>query len=172
MRSLMSLDSRDLTSLECTWCGRTPPPAVFGFKAVRDGQIVGMLAAAPASSLGGLYPDDSTVIVQAWVRREDLGEQIGTQLMHRMAAAQTHRRVRALVAPGTYGVPDCQHLPAAFLDGLGFLETVPGAQWRLDLRTTVRVPDVVQAVTDAVARVLRPGRPAAANRSRWNQNGV
>ena len=169
MRSLMSLDSQDLTSLGCTWCGRTPPPAVFGFKAVRDGEVVGMLAAAPASVLRGLYPDGSTVIVQAWVRREDLGEQIGTQLMHRLAAAQTHRGVRMLVAPGTHGVPDCQHLPAAFLDGIGFLETVPGAQWRLDLRTTARVPEVIQAVADAVTRVLRPQRAAPANRGRWDR---
>lgn len=170
MRSLMSLDSHDLTSLECTWCGRTPPPAVFGFKAVREGRIVGMLAAAPASSLGGPYPDGSTVIVQAWVCREDLGEQIGTQLIHRMAAAQTHRKVRALIAPGTYGVPDCRHLPAVFLDGLGFLETVPGSQWRLDLNSTITVPDAVRAVTDAVTRLLRPGRPAAANRTHRTQS--
>ncbi|MFT3876445.1 MAG: hypothetical protein QM708_08500 [Propioniciclava sp.] len=168
MRSIMSLDSQDLTALACPWCGRTPPPAVFGLKTVREGEVVGMIAAAPASALNGPYLEGSTVIVQAWVRRPEVGEQIGTQLMHRLAATQTHRGVRALIAPGTYGVPNCQHLPAAFLDGLGFLETVPGAQWRMDLRSTIRVPDAVQAVADAVSRILRPGRPAAANRSRWN----
>lgn len=164
MRSLVALDSVDLRSLACPWCGRVPQGATFGWKAVRDGVVVGVLAAAPASELGGPYPTGSVVVVQAWVRREDVRELIGTQLVHRAAAALTSRRVRSIVVPGTYGVPDCRHLPGAFLDKLGFVESIAGRQWRMDLRRTVVVPDVVRTVATGLGRLVRPGRPAPAGR--------
>lgn len=163
MRSLVPLDSRDLRHLACPWCGRTPPRATLGFKAVRDGVVVGMLAAAPASD-GGMDPVDSVVVVQMWVRRQDVGELIGTQLVHRLAAVARDRRVRCVVAPGTRGVPDCGHLPADFLAGLGFTEAVAGTRWRLDLRRTVPVAGLVRAARDAVGRFVRNPRPAPANR--------
>ncbi|WP_282006139.1 hypothetical protein [Propioniciclava sinopodophylli] len=165
MRSLVALDSVDLRTLACPWCGRVPQGATFGWKAVRDGAVVGVLAAAPASELGGPYPQGAVVVVQAWVRREDVRELIGTQLVHRAAAALTTRGVSCLVAPGTFGVPDCRHLPGAFLDKLGFTESVAGRQWRIDLRRTLRVPEAVRGVADLVGRLVRPARPAPANRS-------
>lgn len=166
MRSLVALDSLDLRSLACPWCGRVLQGASFGWKAVRDGEVVGVLALAAASELGGPYRQGSVVVVQAWVRREDVRELIGTQLVHRAAAASTARRLRSIVAPGTYGVPDCRHLPGAFLDKLGFVESVAGRQWRLDLRRTVTVPDAVRSVASGFARLLRPGRAAPAGRVR------
>lgn len=164
MRSLVALDSVDLRELACPWCGRTPQGATFGWKAVRDGQVVGVLAAAPASDLGGPYPQGSVVVVQAWVRREDVRELIGTQLVHRASAVLVQRKVRSLIAPGTFGVPDCRHLPGVFLGKLGFTESVAGRQWRLDLRRTVVVPDAVRSAVSGFARLLRPGRPAPAGR--------
>lgn len=165
MRSLVPLDSHDLATLACPWCGRTPQGATFGLKAVRDGQVVGLLAGAAASELGGFYSHGSVVVTQLWVRREDLGELIGTQLIHRLAARAVARKVRSVVAHGTRGVPDCRHLPAEWLEGRGFVECVAGTQWRLDLRRTIRVPEVVRGVMDAAARVVRPERPAPAGRA-------
>lgn len=169
MRSLMALDSHDLHALACPWCGRTPQGATGGFKAVRDGQVVGVLAFASADELGGMYPTGSVVIVQVWIRREDVRELIGTQLVHRAAAVLTTRRVRCIVAPGTFGTPDCRHLPGAFLDKLGFVESIAGRQWRLDLRRTVLAPDALRSVVAGFARLLRPGRPAPAGRAGRNR---
>lgn len=166
MRSLVPLDSRDLSVLACPWCGRTPRGATFGLKAMRDGQVVGALAAAAASDLGGFYPPGSVVVVQWWVRREDLGELIGTQLGQRLAAQAHARRVRSIVAHGTRGVPDCRHLPADFLESRGFVECAAGAQWRFDLRRTLRIPEAVKCLVDAAVRVVRPERPAPAGRQR------
>ncbi|MFP5415593.1 MAG: hypothetical protein ACLGHZ_01740 [Actinomycetes bacterium] len=164
MRSLVPLDSSDLQDLACPWCGRTPQRATLGFKAVRGAHVVGLLAAAPASELGGFHPNGSVVVVQAWVRQEDLGELIGSQLVHRLAAVLDDRHVRCIVAPGTYGVPDCRHLPGAFLDRLGFVEFVAGSQWRLDLHRTVRVPEAVRTAGELFGRLVRPGRPVRVNR--------
>jgi hypothetical protein len=163
MRSLVALDSHDLRALACPWCGRTPQGASGGFKAVRDGRVVGVVAFAPGSELGGMYPAQSVVVLQLWVRREDLGELIGTQLVQRLAAAAP-ARTRCVVAGGTHGAGDCRHLPAAWLERQGFVEAVTGAQWKLDLRRTVRVPDAVRGVADTIGRLVRPARPAAANR--------
>lgn len=165
MRSLVPLDSRDLATRACPWCRRTPQGATFGLKAVRDGQVVGLLAAAAASELGGFYPNGSVVITQLWVRREDLGELIGTQLVQRLAARAVARKVRSVVAHGTRGVPDCRHLPADWLEGRGFVECVTGTQWRLDLRRTIRVPEAVRGMVDAAVRAVRPERPAPAGRA-------
>lgn len=165
MRSLVALDSVDLRTLACPWCGRVPQGATFGWKAVRDGEVVGVLAAAPASALGGPYPQGSVVVVQAWVRRQDVRELIGTQLVHRAAAALTSRRVRCIVAPGTFGVPDCRHLPGPFLAKLGFAESIAGRQWRMDLRRTVRVTSLVRGLADAATRLVRPARPEPAGRA-------
>lgn len=164
MRSLMALDSVDLRAQACPWCGRVPQRATFGWKAVRDGEVVGLLALTPASELGGPYPPGSVVVVQAWVRRQDVRELIGSQLVHRAAAAGTTRRVRSIVAPGTNGVPDCRHLPGAFLDKVGFVESIAGRQWRLDLRRTLPVGAGLRSVLDAVGRLVRPLRPSPAGR--------
>lgn len=163
MRSLMALDSRDLRELACPWCGRTPRAATGGFKAVRDGRVVGVLAFASASELGGMHPTGSAVILQLWVRREDLGELIGTQLVQRLADSAP-RRVRCLVVAGTHGAGHCFRLPSTWLERLGFVESVAGAQWKLDLRRTVRVPEAVRGVADALGRLARPARPAPAGR--------
>lgn len=164
MRSLVALDSHDLRALACPWCGRTPRGATHGLKAVRDGEVVGVLAAAPASELGGMYPSNSVVVLQLWVRREDLGELIGTQLVQRLAATAPPR-VRCIVASGTHRAGDCRHLPSTWLESLGFVESVAGVQWRLDLRRTLRIPDAARGLADAVSRLVRPARPAAANRT-------
>ncbi|WP_342372639.1 hypothetical protein PCC79_00125 [Propioniciclava soli] len=162
MRSLVRLDSVDLRALACPWCGRTPRGALFGWKAVRDGAVVGAVACAPASQVGDVHPPGSVVIVQMWVRQPDLGELIGTQLIQRLAAAEGARRVRRIIAPGTLGTPDCAHLPGVWLEGRGFVECVRGKQWKLDLRSTVRVQDAVRGVVDAFVRATRAERPASA----------
>lgn len=167
MRSLVALDTSDLRQLSCPWCGRTPPRATHGFKVVRAGTVIGMVAAAPGTDLGDPYPSGAVVITQAWVRREDLGEGVGSQLLHRLARQliqQRRRGVRYLVAPGTRGELDCRHLPGAFLDGLGFEECVAGAQWRLDLRRTVPLPDALRGVGVALGTWVRQLRPASAVR--------
>lgn len=163
MRSLVPLDSHDLRELACPWCGRTPQRATFGLKAVRGSAVVGLVAAAPASELGGFYPPGSVVVVQMWVRPEDLGELIGTQLVQRLAATVAPRRGRCLVAGGTRGASDCRHLPAAWLEGLGFVESVRGVQWRLDLRGAIRAPEALKGLADAVGRLARPARPVRAH---------
>ena len=165
MRSLVALDSHDLRALACPWCGRTPQGASGGFKAVRDGRVVGVVAFAPGSELGGMYPAQSVVVLQLWVRREDLGELIGTQLVQQLAARAVARKVRSVVAHGTRGVPDCRHLPADWLEARGFVECVTGTQWRLDLRRTIRVPEAVRGMVDAAVRAVRPERPAPAGRA-------
>ncbi len=165
MRQLLGLDGHDLTGLPCPWCGRTPQPATSGLKAVRDGAVVGMVGWAAAGSLGGLYPTGSVVVTQLWVRREDLGELIGSQLVQRAAGVVSGRRgVRCLVAPGTLGVPDCHHLPADWLEARGFAESVRGSQWRLDLGGAIRLPDALRWTAEAAVRLVRPERPAPANR--------
>lgn len=169
MRNLLPLTGTDLSSLTCPWCGRAPSTATIGLKVMRGGTVIGLVAAAPASELGGLYPSGAVVTTQAWVRPEDLGEGVGSQMIHRLARQLTQREnrgVRCLVAPGTRGEPDCRHLPGAFLDGLGFEEYVTGAQWRLDLRRTIPVPDAVRAVGDTVGAWVRHARPSPASRGR------
>lgn len=163
MRSLVALDSHDLRELACPWCGRTPRGASGGFKAVREGRVVGALAFAPGADLGGMYPANSIVVLQLWVRREDLGELIGTQLVQRLAAAAP-QRTRCVIAAGTHRAGDCCRLPAAWLEGRGFVEAVVGAQWKLDLRRTVPVTGVVRGALDAVGRLVRPPRPSPAGR--------
>lgn len=163
MRSLQALDGHDLRTLACPWCGRTPGEATFGLKAVRDGEAVGLLALREADE-GGVDRAGSVLVCQLWVHPEHAGELVGTQLVHRAVAHLDERHVRTLVAPGTHGVPDCAHAPGAFWERLGFVEAVAGRRWRLDLRRTVRVPDLVRGVRDAVARAVNPGRPATAGR--------
>ena len=163
MRSLVPLDSRDLATRACPWCGRTPRGASGGFKAVREGRVVGALAFAAGADLGGMYPANSIVVLQLWVRREDLGELIGTQLVQRLAAAAP-QRTRCVIAAGTHRAGDCCRLPAAWLEGRGFVEAVVGAQWKLDLRRTVPVTGVVRGALDAVGRLVRPPRPSPAGR--------
>ena len=162
MRSLVRLDSVDLRALACPWCGRTPRGALFGWKAVRDGAVVGAVACAPASQVGDVHPPGSVVIVQMWVRSEDVGELIGTQLIQRLAAMCDPRRVRTLVAHGTLGAPDCRHLPGEWLESRGFVECVRGKQWKLDLGRTLRVPAAVREAVQAIVRAVRPGRPVSA----------
>lgn len=163
MRSLQPLDGHDLREAVCPWCGRTPRAAAFGLKAVRDGVVVGLIALAPAAA-DGVDRADSVLVCQMWVHPDHVGELVGTQLVQRAVAHLGERRVRFLVAGGTHGVPDCTHLPGAFWQRLGFVEAVTGRRWRLDLRRTVCVPDLVRGVRDAVARAVNPGRPAPAGR--------
>lgn len=165
MRLLNALDSTDFATLTCPWCGRAAPRSSFGFKVVRDGAVVGLAACSPADQLGGLYPMSSVVITQLWVRSDDVSELVGSQLVHRVAAAVGSRRVRYVVSGGTHGVPDCRHLPAGFLEALGFIESVPGVQWRLDLRRTAKVARAVRSASALVGRLLEGRRPAPAGRA-------
>ncbi len=164
MRSIVSLDSVDLAGLTCPWCGRGVPRSAFGFKVTRGGEVVGLAACTPSEELGGLYPSSSVVIDQLWVRPPDVGELVGSQLVQRVAAVVGTRRRRYVVAGGTHGVPDCRHLPADFLAALGFVESVPGVQWRLDLRRTARVAQAVRSASGLVSRLLEGRRAAPAGR--------
>lgn len=163
MRTLVPLDSRDLSSLACAWCGQPPSDATGGFKALRDGEVVGMIAVAPAPADGAHAPQ-TCVVRQLWVLPGHTTELIGTQLVQRELRDVTDRGIRFLVAPGTHGVPDCRHLPGAWLTKLGFVESVRGAQWRLDLRRTVRVRAAVRTAAETLARVVRLQKAAPANR--------
>lgn len=169
MRALIALDSHDLTSLACPVCGRHVPRSAFGIKVVRDGHVVGLAACSPADQLGGLYPVSSMVITQLWVGPADVRELIGSQLVHRLAAISLRGRVRYLVCGGTHGEPDCRHLPAGFLDAVGFTESVPGVQWRLDLRRTTPIHQVVASASALVDRLWDRRRPAPAGRSTRDQ---
>lgn len=163
MRSIRQAEPGDLRTRACPVCGAVPRWATLGFTVARDGEVVGFLALAPSDALGVL-PRGSMVVEQLWVRPEDVGEQVGTQLVQRAAAVLHARRVRCLVATGTRGVADCRHLPGAWLERVGFVEQVRGAQWRLDLRRAVPVPDAVRAAWAGVGRLVRPVRPAPASR--------
>lgn len=165
MRSLVALDSTDLATLACPSCGRRAPRSEFGVKVVRDGVEIGAVTCSSSDRLGGLYPVSSVVITQLWVRPDDVGELVGSQLVQRVAALVAERRVRYLVAGGTHGVPDCRHLPSGFLTALGFTETVPGVQWRLDLRRTARVSRAVRSASAWVEQLLEGRRPAPAGRN-------
>lgn len=167
MRSVQPADPRDLHGLSCPACGSTPIAATLGFKVMRDESVLGFVAVAPSDDLG-LLPRGSASITQLWVRPDDVGELIGTQLVHRAAATLHARGVRVLVARGTRGTSDCRHLPGDWLERLGFVEYVRGAQWRLDLRRTIVASDAVRAAWAAVGRWVRPGRapgPATAGRT-------
>lgn len=168
MRSVVPLSPADLTSLVCPWCGRTPGAATAGFKVVRDRTVLGLVAVAPSHGQAGVCPHGAVVIEQLWVRREDVEELIGTQLVQRVAGQAVARGARCLVARGTRGAPDCRHLPGDWLDRVGFVEHVAGVQWRLDFRRTASVLDAVRGVTDAAARLVRGERPATA--SRWGRD--
>ena len=165
MRSLVALASADLVTLTCPSCGRRAPRSEFGIKVVRDGEVIGVAVCSPADQLGGLYPVSSVVITQLWVRPDDVGELVGSQLVQRVAALVAERRVRFVVAGGTHGVPDCRHLPAGFLAALGFIESVPGVQWRLDLRRAAKVSRAVRSASALVERLLDGRRPAPAGRT-------
>lgn len=165
MRSVVPLTPHELRGLTCPWCGRTPGAATAGFKVLRDRTVLGAIAVAPSHGQAGLCPSSAAVVEQLWVRREDVGELIGTQLVQRAAGQAVAQGARCLVARGTRGVPDCRHLPGGWLDRVGFVEHVAGVQWRLEFRRTATILDAVRGVTDAAARLARGGRPAPANRS-------
>lgn len=165
MRKVIGLNSVDLTELACPWCGRTPGVSTFGLKIMRDREVLGLVGAAHADALGGFYPRASVVVTQLWVRPDDLGELIGTQLIHGLAARLVQTpRARCIVAHGTHRAGTCTEPPAAWLEHMGFVEAAARGQWRLDLRRMIRVPDVVRGALHATVRVLHPQRPAAANR--------
>ena len=170
MRSVQPADFVDLRALACPRCGATPRDATLGFKVVRDREVLGFLALAPSDAVGVL-PRGSMLVEQLWVRQDDVGELIGTQLLQRAAGALHARGVRCLVARGTLGVSDCRHLPGAWLEHVGFVVQVRGVQWRLDLRRTLPVPDAVRAAWAAAGGVLRPGRATPATgrlTARWD----
>ena len=165
MRSLVALDSHDFATVVCPWCGRGAPRSSFGFKVLRDDEVVGLLACSASDELGGFYPQSSVVITQLWVSPEHVGELVGSQLVQKVAAVVAPERVRYLVSGGTHGVPDCRHLPAGFLDAVGFVESVPGVQWRLDLWRTTWVARAARQVMGWVERLWPGRRPAPAGRS-------
>ncbi len=164
MRSIQPLDGDDLRALACPWCGRPPVGASLGFKVVRERSVVGAIVLG--EPVDAVCPPRSLAVKQVWVAPGDVRELIGTQLVHRAAGQLKARGVRCVVSGGTAGVPDCSHPPADFLATVGFVEHVRGVQWRLDLRRTVPVLDAARGWVDAVARVVRPVRPASAQRSR------
>ncbi|MFV0407425.1 MAG: GNAT family N-acetyltransferase [Propioniciclava sp.] len=164
MRRVSPLDSGELGELVCPGCGRTPGAATFGLQTVRDGRTIGMLGAMDAEAAGGFYPRASIVITQLWVRPEDRGELVGTQLVQRLAAQVARHRIRCIVAHGTYAAATCQQLPAEWLEQRGFVAAQARGQWRLDLRRTVWVPHAVRVTLQAGLRALHPERPAPASR--------
>lgn len=165
MRSMQPMDAADLATLSCPWCGRVRSGGTAGFKVVRDKVVLGAIVLAPHAGEVGLCPAGSVVVKALWVRPEEVGEHVGTQLVERAAAHLRAGHARCLVSAGSRGPGDCAHPPGSWLEHVGFVEHVAGVQWRLDLRRTL---PLVRQVTDAVGaavRVLRPGRPAAAGRN-------
>ncbi|MFV0452699.1 MAG: hypothetical protein ACK5LS_10755 [Propioniciclava sp.] len=165
MRRVVPLATHDLAELACPWCGRTVGVATFGLKTVRDGEVLGLLAAAHAEAIDGFYPRASVILTQLWVRPQDRGELVGTQLIQRLAARLAPGPTRCIVAHGTVSDPTCQQLPAAWLEDRGFTRSQARGQWRLDLRRTIRLPDAVHAALKSTVGVVRPERPAPAGRS-------
>lgn len=161
MRSVQPADPADLRGLRCPVCGSRAASATLGFKAVRDREVIGFIAVAPSDVLG-MLPRGAMVVEQLWVRPDDVGELVGTQLVQRAAGVLVARRVVCLVARGTRGRADCGHLPGGWLEHEGFVEQVRGAQWRLDLRRTLPVTDAVRSAWSAVGRLVRPPRAAPA----------
>ncbi len=159
MRSVQPVAPGDLRSVACPDCGRTPRVATHGFAVLRDREVIGFLALAATDALGVL-PRGSVAVEQLWVRPDDRGELVGTQLVQRAAALAHSTGARHVVAWGTRGAaPDCQHLPGGWLDRVGFVEQVRGVQWRLDLRRTITVPDALRAAWSLVGKVVRTVRP-------------
>lgn len=161
MRSVQPVEPADLRRLACPWCGAVAASATLGFMVVRDGQVIGFFALAPTDALGVL-PRGAMAVEQLWVCPDDVGELVGTQLVQRAAGVLYARGVRCIVARGTRGRPDCRHLPGGWLERVGFVEHVRGAQWRLDLRRTLPVPDAVRSAWAWVGRQTRPARPEPA----------
>ncbi len=166
MRAVHPADGAALRNLACPVCGRTPASATLGFTVVRDKTVVGFVALAVPDA-DAVYPPGTMLVEQLWVHPDDVGELIGTQLVHRAASALQARRMRRLVARGTRRTSDCGHLPGDWLDRVGFVEHVRGVEWRLDLRRTAPVTDALRAAWGSVARGVRTQRPAPASRMRW-----
>nr|NLI49422.1 GNAT family N-acetyltransferase [Propionibacterium sp.] len=166
MRSLVPLHRADLATLACPWCGAVPTRGDRGFAVVREGRAIGALVLAPGDRDRDLCPPGASVIERLWVAPADLGEHVGTQLVQRACALLVAERARCLVAYGTRGRPDCGHLPAAFLDAVGFSEHVDGVQWRIDLRRTLPLAPLRDAAGAALRLVRGTGRPLPASRVR------
>ncbi len=165
MRSLVTVGPHDLAGLVCPWCGAVPERGDRGFLIAREGRPIGAVVLAAADRDRDLCPPGASVIERLWVAPTDVGEHVGTQLIQRACALLVGERARCLVAYGTRGRPDCAHLPAGFLDAVGFREHVGGVQWRIELRRTVAVPPLIRDAAGAAVRLVRgSGRPLPANR--------
>ena len=167
MRSLVALGAGEIKTLACPWCGRTPDRGDRGFRAVRDGRTIGVLVLGAADRERDLCPPGASVIERLWVAPEDVGEHVGTQLVQRACALLVAERGRCLVAYGTAGRPDCEHLPASWLADAGFVEHVGGVQWRIELSRTLPLASRIQDAAAHAWHAVRPGRrPQPAGRMR------
>lgn len=158
MRSIVALGPGDSRALVCPWCGRTPERGDRAFATVRDGRTIGALVLASAVPERDLCPPGASVIERLWVAPEDVGENVGTQLVQRACAVLVGERARYLLAYGTPGRPDCGHLPASWLAEVGFAEHVDGVQWRIELTRTLPLASLVRDAAAQASRVLRPSR--------------
>jgi len=165
MRSLVPLGRRELASLPCPWCGAVPERGERGFAVVREGRPIGAVVLAPSDRDRDLCPPGASVVERLWVAPPDVGEHVGAQLVQRACALLVAERARCLVAYGTRGRPDCAHLPAGFLDAVGFREHVDGVQWRIELRSTLPFASLVRDAAGSALRLVRgSGRPLPASR--------
>ncbi|HQD60447.1 MAG TPA: hypothetical protein PLS37_04410 [Propioniciclava tarda] len=165
MRTLVTLAPSDVAALACPWCGRCPDAAQRGLAVVRDGRTVGVLVLGAADAERDLCPPGASVIERLWVNPDDVGEHIGTQLVQRACALLVAEGGRCLIAYGTPGRPDCAHLPAGWLERVGFKEHVGGVQWRIELRRTVPVAELLADAVARLGQLVRPGqRPQPAGR--------
>lgn len=165
MRSMQPMDAHELAALGCPWCGRVRQGGVLGFKVVRDKVVLGAIVLAPDRGELGVCPSGTAVVRSLWVRPEEVGEHVGTQLVERAAAHLRAGHARCLVSAGTRGTADCARPPASWLEHVGFVEHVAGVQWRLDLRRTLPLVRQVSDALDAAVRAFRPARPAPAGRN-------
>lgn len=166
MRTLLPLTSSDVAGLACPWCGALPTRGQRGFQVVREGRPIGAVVLAPSDRDRDLCPPGASVIERLWVAPQDVGEHVGTQLVQRACALLAAERARCLIAYGTRGRPDCAHLPADFLDAVGFREHVDGVQWRIELRRTLPLAPLRDAAGAALRLVRGSGRPLPAGRVR------
>ena len=164
MRSLVPLTEQDACRLICPWCGRAAR-GTGGFRVVRGGATIGAAVLAPPERGSDLCPPRSAVLSRLWVRPDDVGEHVGTQLVQRVCAELLASDLRHLVAYGTRGRPDCAHLPVGWLAVVGFADH-GGTQWRIDLRRAAPSLGFVRDAASGLLRGWRPGRdkPAPANR--------
>lgn len=165
MRSVHAISASELRTLACPWCGRAAGGA-FGYQAVRDGRVIGVLTLGEPRS-DAMLPSGSVVVSTLWIVPDEVGERVATQLLERACAKSLVIGRRWVVAEAHDGPADCRHPDEGWLERVGFVEHVRRRQWRLDLRRTAPVAGFLRTTAEALRRLLGgDGRPAPASRSR------